>query len=925
LQLTKEGITFEQAMKMIQNSTDKNATSLELFGKRGAVVGTILAENTDITAKLTEELNNSTGASAKMAETQLDTLGGALKLLQSAWEGWILKTNEAGGAGEDIKEIIQTLAENLEWILDTIVTVGRAWLTYKAITMLQVGANRLLASSFMQGVKGMGVFRGAIRGVKSAVIGLGNAIKANIIGIALFAIMDMVAHWQKINGILDTVQENADNLARSISKLETESKKEQKTVNLLFDALSKTNPESEERLNLMNKINREYGTTLKNMESEIDFQKQLAVAQREVIDNIKMKMEAEKIRITYELAVQEAAKSDFEVKKAERALQEFKNKGGGEKLLRTLFDKFGVESENDLIDVLNAWYDVDFANRQILDDAEKEWEQLQINQATTKSASQIACENKGGTWNSVTKTCSFGGGGAGAGGGGGNKRTSLLREIEDEVISQIDDEEQREMKKAQVTAERRIEDLKKVKAYRSEKKRLTTEIEESLELELEKIRKKFRKKEIQEQLKRNKQWVATKKAERDLALNQLPDNIENFEAREKIFEKFENQRKKALERQMNWELRNKDLTEQEKKKIVAEYYLAIDKLDRESIARSKTNQEKLLEDLNEKYTLAEKTKRLELLRSNKKQEEIDKAFLNYQIEALEKLIEQRKKLGLSTIDEEIKLEELKRQKVATATKADLASAKALADEQIAIIESVTQATIALIDRRIEKIDEEIEKHEEKYSRLAELAKQGNINAQQSLAVEAKLIAEANRKKEKMERQKQRVQLAGDALQAYMRNSEDPDVKNPLLKTFTDITLLTQFIQNLPFFEDGIEDTGKHGRGVDGKGGFLSVLHPNERVLTKAQNAMIGDMSNEDLAQMALKQKTKSMMDANVLKNKTSNDTAQVVDALTSLEQTIKNKPETNIEFERIIDGAMQVVRKTKQGNTVTFNRYRTQK
>ncbi len=172
-------------------------------------------------------------------------------------------------------------------------------------------------------------------------------------------------------------------------------------------------------------------------------------------------------------------------------------------------------------------------------------------------------------------------------------------------------------------------------------------------------------------------------------------------------------------------------------------------------------------------------------------------------------------------------------------------------DQISIIQSLTDAFNFFADKRISKIDEEINKAQERYNTYQELAKNGNIQAQQSLATEAKLIAESNRKKEQMEKRKQRIALASDALQAYLRNSEDPDVENPLLKTFTDITLLTQFVQNLPFFEDGIEDTGKNGSGVDGRGGFHAILHPNERVLTKKQNAMVGDISNEDLAKLAL--------------------------------------------------------------------------
>jgi len=53
-----------------------------------------------------------------------------------------------------------------------------------------------------------------------------------------------------------------------------------------------------------------------------------------------------------------------------------------------------------------------------------------------------------------------------------------------------------------------------------------------------------------------------------------------------------------------------------------------------------------------------------------------------------------------------------------------------------------------------------------------------------------------------------------------------------------------------------------------------------------------------------------------------NDNSVVVSRLESLERTIKNKPETNIELEQIISGAMVVKRTKTQGNTKVYNRYR---
>ena len=257
----------------------------------------------------------------------------------------------------------------------------------------------------------------------------------------------------------------------------------------------------------------------------------------------------------------------------------------------------------------------------------------------------------------------------------------------------------------------------------------------------------------------------------------------------------------------------------------------------------------------------------------------------------------------------------------------LENAKKRVDEQIAILEALTEVSNELADERISKIDEEIEASQKRFDNLQELANSGNILAKESMAEEAKLIAEQTRRREQMEKRKQRVQLASTVLQTYLTNSQDPDVKKPLQKTITDTVLLTEFIKSLPAFFDGTADTGKNGQGVDGKGGFLSVLHPNERVVPKKNNDMIGNMSNDELSQLAYNYQNglvRDVADGLTLSNDLSGVNI-LVDKLDSLERTISNKPEHNLQVEQIIDGAMAITRSTRRGNTKVYNRYRVEK
>ena len=135
--------------------------------------------------------------------------------------------------------------------------------------------------------------------------------------------------------------------------------------------------------------------------------------------------------------------------------------------------------------------------------------------------------------------------------------------------------------------------------------------------------------------------------------------------------------------------------------------------------------------------------------------------------------------------------------------------------------------------------------------------------------------------------------------------------------------LIAFIKSLPAFFDGTEDTGKNGNGIDNKGGFLSVLHPNERVVTAKQNELIGGMSNEDLSKLAYNYQAGLVRP--ITDTALSNGFAGVeilAKKLDSLERTIANKPEHNIQVEQIIGGVMAITRNTKKGNTNIHNRYR---
>jgi hypothetical protein len=224
------------------------------------------------------------------------------------------------------------------------------------------------------------------------------------------------------------------------------------------------------------------------------------------------------------------------------------------------------------------------------------------------------------------------------------------------------------------------------------------------------------------------------------------------------------------------------------------------------------------------------------------------------------------------------------------------------------------------DEKIAQIDKEIAAAEKQNETLKTLAADGNINAQQSLAENQRIIDQANLKKEKQLKKQQRIE-AGLAI--FKLFSANADKKNPLAKTISDTTGLLAFINSLPMFYDGTEDTGTNGKGIDGKGGFHAVLHPNERVVPKSLNEQIGSMSNEQLAKLAQEYQNGRLVAKNNANS--SLEMAVLVNEMRDLKEVIKNKPETNIALGEITQSAMQIVESKRTGNTTIYNRFRVSK
>ena len=256
------------------------------------------------------------------------------------------------------------------------------------------------------------------------------------------------------------------------------------------------------------------------------------------------------------------------------------------------------------------------------------------------------------------------------------------------------------------------------------------------------------------------------------------------------------------------------------------------------------------------------------------------------------------------------------------TEAQKDELKKRAENQQKYIDFTTKYLEKNIDKRIALLEKEIEASQKQQSILQELAANGNIQASQSLAEQEKIEVEALRRKEKLERKKAQLQSITAFLNAYTNaRAEGKTLGESLTIALGDKAVLDAIIETLPTFLEGTEDTGRGGN-LDADGGFLSVLHPNERVMTKEQNAVLNGMSNDEVVKIVQNAKINQIEPKGWENLGVLSELNGLKEELQDIKKAIVNKPETNIELGEIVGATMSIVKSIKKGNSVTYNKYK---
>lgn len=800
-EMAKTGKPTSEALKEIADAGITLTDAQDEVGRSAQTALLVLAKNMDGVDKLTKTYENAEGAAKEMADTQLNTIGGSLDLLTSAWEGYILGVNEASGAGAGFSTFIQFLANNLPLILGTLGKIVVAFGAYKAALLVIQAKQYLFNGGLKETIKGMGdVFKSAKKageGAKEMGTAVGNAGRSMsaIPWVAIIgAVIELATSFYDVASGAKRAREQAERLGNYQEKAQevaTENIKKQ------LDALGK----------LQSQRKRDYDLAIAQAKTEAD--KKKATEEYIKLREQDIAKTRDQLR-TFKNEVLERKKGYNEQLKQAENIQKMQQSGSrsqeelAARMRQTLATELGLDPQFaktlDIIDVLNA----------------------------KLSASNVKIDEYGNTIIELNED---------------------LKDLNSELqVNSVEHEDNTGKINAKIP---------KLKEHKKTMKEANDEIERMNSLMKE--------------------------------TESLIDEIAAYEAEQNVQAAIKSQLD-AISQSGKYSLSIINQT------IDAEYKLQKAILDRiylEAIENAKTEQEII--NARTKY--------------------------NFELQKLDQeTADKRKEIReeLETAQED--WIEKNRNNEIEANKEIVESDKEKAERRMEYFRLTTEYFKKQSDERIKQYEKEISKAEEQYNTLQELAKNGNINAKESLAEQQRIINEANAKKEKEQRRQARLQLLETAFSTYNQKVAS-GAKNPLAETIRDIGLLRAFIDTLPAYFDGTEDTGQNGNGVDGKGGFHAILHPNERVIPKSLNDKIGDLSNEQLTKLAMEYQNGKTIRGNE-QIASAFDTMLLVQKIDELNSTIKNKPETNIELGEITQSAMNIVKSVKKGNTTIYNRYR---
>ena len=306
IESASQGLNYSQILDKIKNEQDKLTAANDEFGKRAAVSATVLAANIDKTNELDEALQKAAGTAKTMAGKELNTLDGALQLLKSAWEGVILRADEAGGINEKLTKLIRYLAENLQRLINALYSAVKVFVTYKATVLAIAAAKTIITvATTAYRIAVIALNGGLMRVIKTMRL-LKIAMNSTGIGLFLSVVGGAYSYFssfadgadkateanEKFNKSLEETQKRTSDIQTHLSKITDAKERQARATELLFkaeDHLRETLQKSGVRIDNINEavkiLGKSYGKTSSEIESMIRGAGNFTEQQKRIIRN----------------------------------------------------------------------------------------------------------------------------------------------------------------------------------------------------------------------------------------------------------------------------------------------------------------------------------------------------------------------------------------------------------------------------------------------------------------------------------------------------------------------------------------------------------------------------------------------------------------------------------------------------------------
>lgn len=271
LDLIKTSGSLGEAFRLIKEEAEASGmTVAQVTGSVETATAVLALGGTVNEAYNTTLADMTTGANAVNVafEKQAQTADAQFQLMQNAFEDVKIEIGNA------LMPVLLDAAEGLRDFMggideDTIRNLGKA---------LAIAAAGFAGFKFGQLVKGLAATVQGMKGATLSVQGLSKAVAANPFGLIATSVALLIAYGPDLLDMFSDVTELQKDLEEISAKASENLRKEQSELNLVAEALKKTNPESEERARLLKRFNELSPVAIQDLKDEAMFNNQLQSA-----------------------------------------------------------------------------------------------------------------------------------------------------------------------------------------------------------------------------------------------------------------------------------------------------------------------------------------------------------------------------------------------------------------------------------------------------------------------------------------------------------------------------------------------------------------------------------------------------------------------------------------------------------------------